>query len=833
MKALDLTGEARFLQLASNSPECYWLVDADSQEFTYISSGYEHIWGRTVEALYADPDDWLNYIHPEDKTRFARHLKDHRHGGLEEKFRVVRPDGTERWLHVRSFPVLNEEGRVVSVGGVASDVTRLLGDQRQQAYFAHFDALTALPNQLMFYDQARRLLALAQRKDLPLGVAVVDIDRFREVNQSLGYVGGDELLREVAKRLLASLRESDILGRLGADVFAVLLPDVEEIEQAAIVARRLTETLSLPVMVEGKDIFVTASIGVVFYPQDGKDVHELISHAEIATRHAKASGRNGFQFYTQSMREDVRDRLFLETDLHNAVLRDEFILYYQPKVSCVTGCMTGAEALIRWNHPTRGIVPPDQFIPLLEETGLIVPVGRWALETACRQAMAWRLAGLEISSVSVNLSARQLQSDTLISDVAMALAASGFDPASLDLEITESMLMHDADRAVAILTALKKTGVTLSLDDFGTGYSSLAYLKRFPLDALKVDRSFVQDIAADADDASITRAVITMAHHLKLKVVAEGVETAEQLALLMSHHCDLIQGYFFSRPLPVDKMNLFLAADSRLPANLLGSASRYPTALFVAVDNFQPVISNLQGNGYLIHSVADFDAALLWLAGNVADVLVCGSVKRGFDAVALIKRAAQIQPNSERILLAEDRLWHQKQVAALTGSGILHRVLHLPVAPDALQELLEDTLSKQLISDEHGILSQAVEAAEREVTQLLEERNRLLNENAELHRLEKQGYALMQCVMGEMPWPVIGVDEEGLVALINDAAVLEFSTRNLSMGDALNKALPEVITLADNGQLTIGDVTYACCWRKVGVENTTFGRLLFLQREAT
>ena len=244
MASIEQTGEARFLQLASNSPECYWLIDAETQQVTYVSKAYEQIWGRHVDDLYADPDDWLSYIHPEDKARFSRHLKQHLKGGLEEKIRVLRPDGAIHWLHVRSFPVLDEEGQIVSVGGVASDVTNLLGDQKQQAYFAHFDSLTALPNQLMFYDQARRLLALAQRKGLPLGVVLVDIDRFRDVNQMLGHLCGDELLRQVAKRLLGSLRESDILGRLGADVFAVLLPEVEETDQAAIVARRLTEALA-------------------------------------------------------------------------------------------------------------------------------------------------------------------------------------------------------------------------------------------------------------------------------------------------------------------------------------------------------------------------------------------------------------------------------------------------------------------------------------------------------------------------------------------------------------------------------------------------------------
>jgi diguanylate cyclase (GGDEF)-like protein/PAS domain S-box-containing protein len=833
---LELTGEARFLQLASNSPEFYWLIDVESQQFTYVSNGYEQIWGRRVEALYADNRDWLQFIDPEDRGRIEGRLLECNFGGMEEKFRILRPDGSVRWLLVRNFPVNDEAGETVSVGGVATDITALVGPQTTQAYFAHFDALTALPNQLMFYNQARRLLALAQRKDLQLGIMVIDIDRFREVNQMLGHLYGDQLLRQIALRLTDCFRQSDILGRIGNDIFAALLPDVGNDEQAVIVSQRVIEALAAPVMVEGREVFVTASIGVTRFPQDRAvdskaEVHELVSRAELASRHAKAAGRNSFRFYSPQMHDGARDRLFLETDLHNAALRGEFMLYYQPKVSCATGMLTGAEALIRWNHPTRGIVPPDQFIPLLEETGLIVQVGRWILEAACRQVVAWREAGLVLPSVSVNLSARQLETSTLADDVAHALQVSGLDPASLDLEITESMLMNDADRAIHTLNTLKKTGVTLSLDDFGTGYSSLAYLKRFPLDALKVDRSFVQDIAADSDDASITRAVITMAHHLKLKVVAEGVETTEQLALLISHQCDMIQGYFFSRPLSVDDFAQLLRSGKRLPTHLLRSTTRQPMALFVAVDGFDEVVSMLTRDGHRVCTAADVASAQLWLAGNLADVVVCGSPSVQFDAVAMLHLVSQQQPQCERLLLVEDQQWHQQQVADLSGSTLVDRVLHLPIEPVALRELVEETLERRHISDEYGRLSHAVQIAERELLRVEEDRQRLLKENSALRAQGDHSYAILQEVISGLPWPVIGVDEDDLLALHNEAAMAAFAVRGLGLGDDLFGLLPEVADVGEGGgRVTIDDLEYQAWWRPLRVDGRVCGRLLLLQR---
>ncbi len=823
-------GVMRFFQLASNIPECYWLTDAATQKVTYVSKGYEQIWGRSVEALYADGKDWLNFVHPEDGDRVIAAVRCHRLGGLDIRFRVQRPGEGLRWLHVRNFPVRDEDASIVSVGGIASDISSLLADNSRSPFFGHFDALTALPNQLMFYDQVQRMLALAKRKELPLYLMVIDIDRFRELNQTLGHTSGDELLRQVAGRLSGSLRESDVLGRIGGDVFGLMLPDVQDNDQAGIVARRIVDTLIQPLRLEGQEVFATASIGIVCYPNDGDDVHALICNAEVALRHAKSEGRNRYHYFEAGMQEDTRERLILETDLRNATLRQEFVLHYQAKASCANGRITGAEALLRWQHPKRGIVPPDQFIPLLEETGLIVQVGRWVLEEACRQLVAWQQAGLDIPSVSVNLSARQLQSETLLADVATVLLQSGLEPACLDLEITESMLMDNAEMAIRTLTALKQKGVTISLDDFGTGYSSLAYLKRFPLDAVKVDRSFVQDITADSDDASITRAVITMAHHLKLKVVAEGVETQEQLALLISHQCDVIQGYFFSRPLSVPAMTDLLSADKCLPDSLLCSGTRKPMVLFAAVDGFDEVISALLRDGHRVCKVNDEAAAWQWFTGNLVDVLVCGAPHKGFDTLGLIRQAAQAQAQCERILVADSRQWQRKAVAALSSSGLLHRAIHLPVDAAAFRSVIEEAIGRRHISDEYSRLSHQVEVVERELLRSEAERQRLAEQNRVLLQEKGSGFRMLHEVLAALPLPAVGIDADGLVALASESALVSFAKRGLVPGLPLLAALPEVASLVDGDRVHIDGADYIVRWRTTGCDVSSQGRLLLLEK---
>ena len=461
--------------------------------------------------------------------------------------RLLRRDGSLVWVSVTVSSMRDANGNQRFIC-VVKDIQRQKQAEEALLRMANHDALTGLPNRVLMQDRLSQAIMHAHRAQRQVAVMFIDLDRFKHVNDSLGHDAGDHLIVEIARRLSSSLRESDTVARQGGDEFVVVLPDLAGEDDAAKVARKLLDNLFQPLMLCGQEVFPSGSIGIALYPRDGEDSATLLKCADSAMYGSKGQGGNHYSFYTAEMGEQAYEHLRMEGALQRALQREEFLLHYQPVVDIGSGAVTGVEALLRWQPLDRGMVSPAEFIPLAEETGLIVPIGDWVLRTAMRQQVAWRAAGLPPVRVSVNLSARQFLGQDVAQRVGALLKETGCDPGYLTLEITESVLMENPLAATETMGRLAAMGVQLAIDDFGTGYSSLASLKRFPIHSLKIDRSFVMDLTQDADDAAIVNAVIALAHSMKLNVIAEGVETQEQLAFLQQHGCDQMQGYCFSRP---------------------------------------------------------------------------------------------------------------------------------------------------------------------------------------------------------------------------------------------------------------------------------------------
>jgi diguanylate cyclase (GGDEF)-like protein len=426
----------------------------------------------------------------------------------------------------------------------------------QLQHVATHDALSGLPNRLLLADRMEQAIAQAERHQTRFAVFVVDLDRFKSINDSLGHLAGDAMLKAVAPRLALVLRKGDTLARLGGDEFVLILNEIPRLQDVESTAARVLQEIERPLKLSDIELHTSASIGISIYPDDGATAETLLQHADAAMYHAKKSGRNTYQFFAPAMNAFARERLELENGLRRALSRREFVLHYQPKVDVRSGGIDGAEALIRWRHPTRGVTMPKDFIPLAEESGLIIPIGEWVLREACRQAYAWQAAGLRPLRVAVNLSAQQFKQRNLVEMVRTALLTARLEPHYLELELTESAVMDDPERSIGILQSLSQLGVRISVDDFGTGYSSLSYLRRLPLDKLKIDSTFIREVATSRDDAAIVRAIVSLAHNLHLKVIAEGVETQDQFAFVRDLGCEQYQGYHYSAPVP---NNVFVA----------------------------------------------------------------------------------------------------------------------------------------------------------------------------------------------------------------------------------------------------------------------------------
>lgn len=466
------------------------------------------------------------------------------------------------WLHIMAIKDEDEQ-RVTHYLAIFSDMTHHKQTEQRLMYLSHYDSLTGLPNRTLFHDRVGRALQRAQPHNTLVAVMFLDLDRFKYVNDTWGHAVGDLLLIKVAERLTNIINETDTVARFGGDDFTIVLENINNEEEVASTAQKILEMMLTPFDLNDHETFITTSIGISLYPNDAFDVETLLKNADAAMYRAKESGKNNYQFFTPQMNASTHQRLLLETQLRHALDRDELTLYYQPQIHLASGRIVGTEVLLRWHHPKMGMVSPQIFIPLAEETGLIVAIGEWVLHQACLQHQKWRTSGHPILRIAVNLSSRQFKQDNLVKEVVKILENTYMDPNLLELELTESMLMQDADSATKILHQLKEMGIQLAIDDFGTGYSSLSYLRRFPIDKLKIDKSFMLEIPTNQDDMAIIRAIVALARTLNLSVIAEGVETKQQLAFLKSLRCDEIQGFLFSHPLPADEFAQLLMTSAQ------------------------------------------------------------------------------------------------------------------------------------------------------------------------------------------------------------------------------------------------------------------------------
>lgn len=533
----------------------------------FFSKEWQRQLGFAADELSSKVDDWRGRVHPDDYERAAREIQaaiDQPQGELQIEMRLRHKDGSYRWTLARASVLLDENGKRWRMLGSQIDITDRKQAESRIVHLATHDGLTGLPNRRLIHDRITQAIMHARRARDFLAVLSIDVDRFKMVNDGYGHTVGDELLIQLGQRLNALVGESNTVARHGADEFVVLLTDVTTPAEVYVAARRILESCAKVIPLADHAQSVTCSIGVVVYPENGEDAELLLGNAEIAMSRAKQLGGNSFQFFSSQMSEGVRQRVDLENRLRQGIAQNQLHVLYQPKVDLASGSIVGVEALLRWTEPTLGSVSPGDFIPMAEETGMIVPIGDWVLRTACAQNQAWRDEGLPHIVMSVNVSARQFQQQDVVAWVKEVLGETRLLPEGLELELTESIIAEDADKVISTINDLRSIGVELSIDDFGTGYSSLSYLKKFRVNTLKIDQSFIRSVLSDPDDAALTNSIISLARVLRMKSIAEGVETREQCEFLRLHGCDQIQGYLFSKPVHANELAELLRAGVRL-----------------------------------------------------------------------------------------------------------------------------------------------------------------------------------------------------------------------------------------------------------------------------
>jgi diguanylate cyclase (GGDEF)-like protein/PAS domain S-box-containing protein len=750
-----------------------WSIGLPGLRMDYLNDAAEAIYGRPVADIFQSEAAWLTLVHPEDRERMRHYVGNTVAGGSNSaEYRIVRPDGEIRWLFDRSRVITGESGRKLRVDGLASDITQFKQQQEQLYKAAHHDALTGLPNRSLMQERLQRALARHERGGEALAVLFIDIDRFKTINDSLGHKVGDMVLCEVARRLEQSLRVDDIVARLGGDEFVVILPHLAHDGSVAGVAQKLNQAIAPPIRTDDNPIHCTASIGISLFPRDGDSVEAMLKNADTAMYEAKRAGRNTFRYYSASMNAAAGRQLKLENALRGALERNELSVHYQPQLDFErSNAICGFEALLRWNSAELGAISPAEFIPIAEETGLIVPIGEWVLLQACRQAKQWVETFDANLRVAVNLSARQFSQSRLPQVVTDALKESGLPARNLELEVTESLIMQDIELSTRTLHELKAMGITLAVDDFGTGYSSLAYLKRFPLDILKIDKSFVAEIISNPDDAAICSSIIAMAHSLRLKVVAEGVENAQQFGFLAQQHCDRAQGYHFSRPVDAAAAGELMRRGMSLGAPAAHAAARARTLLLLddEINILTSLKRLLRREGYTILIADNSTEAFELLAANPVGVIVSDQRMPDMTGTEFLSRVKELYPDTVRMVLSG--YTDLQSVIEAINEGSIYRFLTKPWDDDQLRGTLREAFRQQEMVQENALLNRQ----NREHSVRLQEMNAqlesLLSQKTDRIARDEALIGAAQEAFFHVPVPLVGVDDNGMVVLANGRAL--------------------------------------------------------------
>jgi diguanylate cyclase (GGDEF)-like protein/PAS domain S-box-containing protein len=747
------------------------IVDATRPELPliYVNPAFTAITGYSAEEVLGRNPGFL-----QGKDRDQPELEIIRRAVREKQngqalLRNYRKDGSLYWNELFVSPVWDDAGNVTHFIGVARDISQRKSYEAELERLYNFDTLTGLPNRNLLNDRLSQAILRLHRNAGIMAVAVFALDGFKVINDSLGHHAGDLILQEVAFRLTGCAREGDTVGRLGGDEFVIVMPELAKEQDAVVIAEKLIGLFSAPIRCGVQELFITASIGVAVYPRDGEDAESLLKHGDLALHRSREKGQNGYQFYAPEMNRRASESLSLGNGLHRALERDEFVLHYQPQVDLLSGRITGVEALLRWQNAESGVlIPPDQFIPVAEECGLIVPIGNWVLRQACLTARGWHDQGFNIT-VGVNLSARQLREPGLVKAVQDALDASGLGAKYLELELTESILIDQAEFVLVVLQQLREIGVQLSIDDFGTGYSSLSYLKRFPICRLKIDKSFIRDIVSDPEDAAIVCAIISMAHNLKLKVIAEGVETGEQQAFLRSRQCDEIQGYYFSKPIPDREITAMLQRGKTTGSDS-NAGVQIPALLLV--DDEKNILNSLarvlRRDGYRILKASCAKDAFALLASNEVGVIVSDQRMPEMSGVEFLRRARQLHPDSVRLVLS-GHADMQSLIEAL-NEGAVYKFISKPWNDDMLRGNIREAFQCYAMKKERASLVMQLAAANEELARA----KQMLEEKVDEQSLESlRNLDVLQAsreVLDCLPAGVVWVDEEGMIAETNRKA---------------------------------------------------------------